>query len=166
MFGIMKKKKETYRQRWLKEHPEIHIHLPKDVHEKLLELENILGKNKNDIVKDLIKGVVINFNELKNEIMKEIGYKMHSLGYNSALQKFVESPDRFYEEIRNKYKIEPMLFSFPCFICEKPIIFSHADEDKDDIKIMIQEALFPYRHSHACCEEVKRGMRESCEHME
>jgi len=31
---------------------------------------------------------------------------------------------------------------------------------------MIQEALFPYRHSHACCEEVKRGMRESCEHME
>jgi len=166
MFGIMKKKKETYRQRWLKEHPEIHIHLPKDVHEKLLELENILGKNKNDIVKDLINGVVINFNELKNEIRKEIGYKMHSLGYNSALQKFVESPDRFYEEIRNKYKIEPMLFSFPCFICEKPIIFSHADEDKDDIKMMLKEALFPYRHSHACCEEVKRGMRESCEHME
>jgi hypothetical protein len=164
MFGIMKKKKETYRQRWLKEHPEIHIHLPKDVYNKLLELENILGKNKNDIVKDLINGVVINFNELKNEIMREIGLKSYIRGYNSALQKFVDFPDRFYEEIRNKYKIEPMLFSFPCSICEKPIIFSHEDEDKDDIKILIKEALF-HRNSHACCEEVKRGMRESCEHI-
>ena len=104
----MKKKKETYRQRWLKEHPEIHIHLPKDVFKKLLELENTLGKNKNDIIKDLINGVVFNFDEYRKKIEKEVGDKKFDEGYNSALKKFVESPDHFYNYIRRKYHMKKL----------------------------------------------------------
>jgi len=161
MFGIMKKKKETYRQRWLKEHPEIHIHLPKDVYNKLLELENILGKNKNDIVKDLINGVVISFDEYRKKIEKEVGDKKFDEGYNSAYQEFVEFPDDFYNYIRQKYHIIPMLFSVPCSICKKPMIFSHRYQD--EIKKTLDAAFYYWYHT--CCKDVKDGVKGSCEHI-
>jgi hypothetical protein len=158
-----KKKKETYRDKWLKEHPDIHIHLPRDVYEKLLKLENILGKSKNDIVKDLINGAAIKFEEYGKKIEEEIRNKIYNECYNATLELFLESPDIFYNEIRKKYKIDPILFSVPCLFCHKPIVFTHKDKYRDQIKdILYSQFRDAY---HDCCEEVMNGIRDTCEHM-
>jgi uncharacterized protein YlzI (FlbEa/FlbD family) len=45
----------------------------------------ILGKSKNDIVKDLINGVVMKFEEYKKKIEDEVKDKIYSKSYNDAL---------------------------------------------------------------------------------
>jgi len=110
-----KKKKETYRDRWLKEHPDIHIHLTKDVYEKLLKLENILGKSKNDIVKDLINGAVIKFEEYGKKIEEEIRNKIYNECYNAILELFFESPDIFI--IKLGKSIKSILCCFQYHVC-------------------------------------------------
>jgi hypothetical protein len=158
-----KNKKETYRQRWLKQHPDIHLHLPREVYDKLLKLENILGKSKTDIVKDLINGIVIKFDEYRKKIEDEIANESYVEGYDFALERFVNSPEGFYNEVKRKFKIEPMLFSVPCKYCKKPIVISHKDEDRDEIQGILN-LQFDYEY-HDCCDEVRDGKRDSCEHM-
>ena len=45
----------------------------------------LLGKSKNDIVKDLINGVVMKFEEYKKKIEDEVKDKIYSKSYNDAL---------------------------------------------------------------------------------
>jgi len=158
-----KNKKETYRQRWLKEHPDIHIHLPREVYDKLLKLENILGKSKNDIVKDLINGIVIKFDEYRKKIEDEIAAKEFNEGYDFALQEFKDFPERFYNVIKRKFNIEPFLFAVPCSVCKEPFIYAHDLENRDEI-IDILNIQFE-GSGHKCCFDVKKGKRESCKHI-
>jgi hypothetical protein len=54
-----------------------------------------------------------------------------------------------------------MLFSVPCSICEKPMIFSHRYQD--EIKKTLDAAFYGWYHT--CCKDVKDGIKGSCEHM-
>jgi len=124
----MTKKKETYKERWNKEHPLIQIRLPKDTYMKIEKLQTILGKHKNDIIKDLINGLVINFDEYKKNIEKDI--------YEYISKTALYEPIRFYEEFIKPYSEWFILFTTPCSYCGKPIIWTH--KSKNDLKRIIR----------------------------
>jgi hypothetical protein len=150
-----KKKGERYIDRWLKEHPRISLYLKKDQHDKILSI----ASKKNMGIKEFILSLIDGFEKYYNEIYN----KGRIDGYNAALEKFVKFPGGFYNEIKSKYKIEPALFSAPCSICKKPMIFNHTKPNWDKVKKALYEGFESWHH--VCCKEVEDGIRESCEHM-
>jgi hypothetical protein len=141
---MKKEKKLTYRQRWLKEHPDIHIHLPKNVYLQLKKLETILGKHKNDIVKDMINGLVINFQEYRDNIMKDIINEINTLLF--------DFPDLFYRRYIKPKQEWFFFFTIPCRKCGKPIEFTHKDpEAKKIFKRLVY--VFQDWYTHTECEK-------------
>jgi hypothetical protein len=150
-----KKKGERYIDRWLKEHPRISIYLNKEEYNRLLSIAD----SKKIGIKELILSIIDDFSKYYEQIYK----KGHEEGYNAALEKFKNDPHGFYIAIKNRYKIEPALFSVPCSICKKPMIFDHADSNWNRKKDILYKAFADWYH--VCCREVEEGKRESCEHI-
>jgi len=150
-----KKKGERYIDRWLREHPRISLYLNKEEYTRLMKIAN----SKNMGIKELILSMVDDVSKYYDSIYK----KAYEEGYNFALEKFKVNPRGFYAEIKYRYKIEPALFTVPCYYCSKPVIYSHADPNWNIKKETLYEAFEGIYH--ICCKEVVEGKRESCEHI-
>jgi hypothetical protein len=91
-------KKETYRERWLKAHPQIRLYLSKEEYELL---KQIADKNK------------MSYKEL---IMKTIhDIKGYEAGYEEAIRDISEGNENAKKYLE-KYKLE----FITCTICDKP----------------------------------------------
>jgi len=108
----MVKKKLTYRERWNKEHPLIQIRLPKDVYMEIEKLQTTIGKHKNDIIKDMINGLVVNFQDYRNNIL------------NDVIDEFINDPDFFYERHIKPNQKWFFFFTIPCRKCKEPMLFT------------------------------------------
>jgi len=150
-----KKKGERYIDRWLRDHPRISLYLNKEEYTRLVKIAD----SKNIGIKELILSMVDDVSKYYDSIYK----KGHEEGYNFALEKFKVNPRGFYDEIKDRYKIEPALFTVPCSYCLKPVIYSHADPNWNIKKETLYEAFEGIYH--ICCREVIKGKRESCEHI-
>jgi len=150
-----KKKGERYIDRWLRDHPRISLYLNKEEYTRLIKIAN----SKNIGIKELILSIIDDFSKYYDSIYEE-GYEE---GYNAALEKFKNNPHGFYAEIKDRYKIEPALFTVPCYYCLKPMIFSHEDPNWNRKKETLDKAFEGWHH--VCCREVVEGKRESCEHI-
>jgi hypothetical protein len=150
-----KKKGERYIDRWLKEHPRISLYLNKEEYTRLMKVAD----SKNMSIKEFILSLIGGYSKYY-EAIHLISYEE---GYNTVLEKFKNNPRALYVEIKKKYNIEPALFSVPCSICNKSLLCSHADSNWNKKKESLYEGFKDWYHT--CCNEVKEGKRESCEHM-
>jgi flagellar biosynthesis/type III secretory pathway protein FliH len=95
---MRKKKRETYYDRWRKEHPQVTFYLTKDEYETIKEL----AFSKNMTIKDFIVGVAKNIVNFKNEI-ENTRVESYNKGYQEGFQKGKqEGYNQGYQEGHNK----------------------------------------------------------------
>jgi flagellar biosynthesis/type III secretory pathway protein FliH len=103
-----RKKRETYYERWRKEHPQVTFYLTKDEYETIKEL----AFSKNMTIKDFIVGVAKNTINFKNEIKSAFdkgfqeGYsKGHDKGYKEG---YAQGHQEGYDKGFKEGKVEGM----------------------------------------------------------
>ena len=138
----MRKKKLTYRERWLKEHPKLVFYLDKKTYKYLNELESIKGIHKKDII--------LNYLNENLKIYENERNKIKEIVKDEIFREFIENPAEFYFYIKYKFKVEPILFSIPCKYCGKEIIVDYKDKKAKEIL----RKTFKYVHV-ACYENAK-----------
>lgn len=68
------------------------------------------------------------------------------------MYEFIENPRRFYDEVmkvaesRGLKNFEPALFTIPCPVCGKPMVFTHGDEDWPRVRAVLREAFREWAH--------------------
>jgi len=67
---------------------------------------------------------------------------------------FIDDPYFFYKKLmdyaeqRNLKRFEPALFTVPCSVCGKPIVFTHKDSDwKSEVRPTLLEAFRDWYHA-------------------
>jgi hypothetical protein len=152
-----KTKKETYYQRWMKQHIRISFYFDREEYEKLKEL----ASSKNMTVKELLLDLMEGFDKYYEEVYG----KGFDSGYESALYELCEYPWNAYNIMRDTVgDREVALFTVPCSVCGKPMVFTHKDENwSSEVRPTLLEAF--RRWGHVCCFEVRDGRRASCAHM-
>jgi flagellar biosynthesis/type III secretory pathway protein FliH len=103
-----RKKRETYYERWRKEHPQVTFYLTKDEYETIKEL----AFSKNMTIKDFIVGVAKNTINFKNEIKSAFdkgfqeGYsKGHDKGYKEG---YAQGHQEGYDKGLKEGRVEGM----------------------------------------------------------
>jgi len=139
-----KERGERYIDRWLREHPRISLYLKREEYERLKSLAESRGMSIKEFIMSLIQG----FNKYYEEIYKKGFDEGHEEGFDFALQVFYEDPAGFYKFFKEKYPdAEPALFTVPCPICSKPMIFTHKSENwGTEIKPTLYSAFRYWRH--------------------
>jgi len=139
-----KERGERYIDRWLREHPRISLYLKKDEYEKLKSLAESRGMSIKEFILSLIQG----FDKYYKEIYEKGFDEGHEEGFDFALQVFYEDPAGFYKFFKEKYPdVEPALFTVPCPICGKPMVFTHKSENwGTKIKPTLYSAFRQWRH--------------------
>jgi hypothetical protein len=152
-------KRETYYDRWRKEHVRVSFYFDRGEYERLKEF----ASSKNMTVKELVVSLMEGFEKYRSDIA---GSRREQ-----ALQAFLECPALFshlleahYPGGREKLQEGVAFFTLPCSICGKPMVFSHMDVNwETEIKPVLLEAFKEW--CHPCCIEVEEGKRGSCEHL-
>jgi hypothetical protein len=138
----MRKKKLTYRERWLKEHPKLVFYLDKKTYKYLNELESIKGIHKKDIL--------LNFLNQNLKIYEEERDKIKTIIKNEVIKELFENPIEFYFLYKTLYKVEPIFIGTKCVICKEPIILTHRDTE---IRQLIEKILKKAEYHHVECYE-------------
>jgi hypothetical protein len=92
-------KKETYRERWLKAHPQIRLYLSKEEYELL---KQIADKNK------------MSYKEIIMKALQDI--KGYEAGYEEAIRDISKGDERAVKYLE-KYNLQYI----PCAICGRPL---------------------------------------------
>jgi hypothetical protein len=139
----MAKKRETYRDRWLREHPRVTLYLDRLTYDRIKEL----AASKNMTVKEFILSIIEDFRKYYDDIAGKEWSRGFQDGYDAAIRDFYEIPWSFYEEFKKRYpNVEPALFTIPCSVCGKPIVISHrSDNWLREVKPWLLET-FSWRH--------------------
>jgi hypothetical protein len=149
-----KRKKETYRERWLREHPRISLYLSRDEYEALKRVADSQKTSMKEVVLNTIHGFSRYY---------EFAY---ADGFRDALKLFHSNPYKFYMKLVAEYPgaEEVALFTAPCLICGKPVVFTHRDREwAEMIRPILYQAFGKWYH--ICCREVEEGKRKSCIHL-
>jgi hypothetical protein len=160
-----KKKGERYIDRWLKEHKRISLYLKNKEYNRLMSIADSKNMGIKEFILSLVDGFSKYYSEIYDNAFDEAYQKGFNDGYEVALSNFLRSPDTFYQEIMDKYKVESALFSVPCEACKNLTIVSHTHPDWDKIKKFLYKQFVTHKFRHGCCQEVIKGKRASCEHM-
>lgn len=133
-------KKETYYQRWRREHPRLQLYLSRDDYEWL----SYMAERSKLSMKELVFEAIRDARKFYDEGVHE--------GYKSACETFILFPRAFYADVMEEARrrgiedFEPCLFTSPCSICGKPMIFTHADDNYDKVERHIREAFKNWHH--------------------
>jgi hypothetical protein len=146
--------------RYRETHPAISVRLTKSLKEALDAYRGDLSyakairkllEEKEDIIK--LKAEI----EKEKEEAEEKGYNE---GFSAALHMFIDDPDEFYELLMDEVSIlnlkdfEPALFTVPCSICGKPMVFTHKSGNwQKEIKPRLCKAFEKW--CHAVCTKKK-----------
>lgn len=146
----MRRKKERYIDRWRREHPRIQFHVSREEYNAIKELARAKNMTMKDLILECVRGAIRNFREEAKKQYKE-GWRK---GFEYAIQLFIDHPHSFYYEVMKmaeKLKLrrfEPALFTAPCPICRKPIVFTHGSEEwNEKIKPTLLNAFRYWRHA-------------------
>jgi len=138
--GKRKRRKETYYQKWRREHPRLQLYLSRDEYELLKRI----AEDKNVSMKELI------LNAIKGARMR--WRKAYLRGFKEALDKFIDEPHSFYWDVRERVEerglrgFEPCLFTSQCKYCGRPMVFTHKDGNYDEVKKYVREAFKNWYH--------------------
>jgi hypothetical protein len=80
----MAKKKESYRERWLREHPRISLYLRRDEYERLKSLAESRGMSIKELILSLVEGFEKYYEDIEGRAFEE--------GYEAAIEDFCERP--------------------------------------------------------------------------
>jgi hypothetical protein len=141
----MPKKKETYRDRWLREHPRVTFYLDRLTYDRLKELAASKNMSVKEFVLDhLIKG----FNEYYDDAYNSGFANGYKEGRNDVFKMFKDNPFGFYNEFKKMFpNADVALFVIPCSVCGKPMIFHHKKDNwVSDVKPVLLEAFRDWRH--------------------
>ena len=136
-------RRETYYQRWRREHPRIQIYVSKETYEWLKEKADAKGVSMKDLVLEAIR------RERDVELEKNLEFLR---GFYRALDLFIDDPWEFYVRVIDRARsrslkgFEPCLFTAPCMYCGKPIIFNYKLENYDEVKEALHEAFKNWYH--------------------
>lgn len=149
--GEEKEEGEKYIHRWLREHPRVTLYLKREEYEWLKELADRKGTSISELVREVIKNA------------KEFYYQGEDAGIDNTLDLFIDYPFHFYDmlmgraEERGLRGFEPCLFTIPCAICGKPIVYTHRDEGwASKVKPTLRKILGYPVHAE-CLKKLKRG---------
>jgi len=135
-----KRKKEKYIHRWLREHPQVRLYLSREEYEWLKELAEERGVSIKELVLEAIRDA--------KKFYEEGLFK----GSDDIRDEFIDSPKYFYEEVLDRARergiegFEPCLFTVPCSICGKPIIFTHKLENWSRVREKLHKAFSGWYH--------------------
>jgi len=140
----MPKRKERYVDRWCREHPRIQVYVDKGTYELLRRLAEERNTSLSQLVLDSIRD------------LKKVSEEMKEKGFLKALDLFIEDPLAFCilaisrASAKGIEDYEPGLFTLPCRICGKPVIFTHKDPKwRREIKPIL--AMYFGRAYHTNC---------------
>jgi len=153
-----KTKKETYYQRWMKQHVRVSFYFNREEYERLKELASSRGMTVKEFVMSLMEG----FGKYREDVEE----RARDEEFRFLLDLFVDDPQGFYDFVEDRVKegVELAFFTVPCSVCGKPMVFTHKDEDwETKVRPTLLEAF--RRWGHVCCLEVKNGRRASCTHL-
>jgi hypothetical protein len=152
----MAKKYPPSYYRYIKTHPAISLRLTEPLKKALDAYRGDLSyayairkllEEKEDIIK--LKAEA----EEEKKKAKEEGYNE---GFSAALHMFIENPNEFYKKLMEKASslelkdFEPALFTVPCSICGKPMVFTHKSKSNwQKIKPRLRKAFANWFHT-AC----------------
>jgi len=157
-----RRKKETYRDRWLKEHPRVSLYLDRDRYEMIKSM----AESKNMSVKEFILSLIDGFEKYYEDIEKRVYDRAFKQGYLFAIIDFTEDPEAFYEKFKKIYPDEePLFYTYPCSVCGQPVIANHRSNSAKTVREVVIKTLTESGWGHACCFEVKKGRRTSCSHL-
>jgi hypothetical protein len=152
-------KRETYYDRWRRQHIRVSFYFKREEYEKLKEL----ASSKNMTVKEFVVSLMEGFDKYREDV--ELKAREEEMNY--YIDSFLYNPREFYEEVRPEAEdegIEPVLFTLPCSVCGKPMLFTHKDENwSSEVRPILLEAFKGW--GHVCCFEVRDGRRASCTHL-
>jgi len=153
-----KAKKETYRERWLREHPRISLYLKRDEYERLKSLAESKGMSVKEFILSLIEGFEKYYEDIESRAFEE--------GYEVAIEDFCERPQWFYRKFKEIYpNEEPLFYTYPCSVCSQTVVSNHRSESAEIVRKTAVEALKEGGWGHKCCHEVVEGKRTSCSHL-
>ncbi|MET1160009.1 MAG: hypothetical protein ABWW65_03520 [Thermoprotei archaeon] len=144
-----RKKKETYYQRWRREHPSITIYFNKEEYEWIKREAEERGMT----VKELLLTAIRKKYRLFRKGLLE--------GLHIALDFFIDSPHTFHfllrrrAEVRGLKNLEVALFTIPCCVCGEPVLITHKDEEWKEIKAKLYRAFSLWGHAE-CIRKTKR----------
>jgi hypothetical protein len=151
-------KKETYYDRWRKQHVRVSFYFDREEYERLKELASSKGMTVKEFVLSLMEGFDKYYEDVEEKARNDESQFLTDL--------FVDDPRGFYYFVEDRVKegVELAFFTVPCSICGKPMVFTHKDEDWEaKVRPTLLEAF--RRWGHVCCLEVKGGRRTSCTHL-
>ena len=138
--GGRRKKRETYYDRWRREHPRIQLYLSREEYEWLKKLADEKGMSMKELILEAIRDAKKFYEEGEDDEA------------DTSCDLFIEYPKDFYELVLDRAEkmgikdFEPCLFTAPCSICGKPMIFTHKDKNYNEIRETLHEAFKYYYH--------------------
>jgi len=151
-------KKETYRDRWLREHPRISLYLRKEEYERLKSLAESRGLSVKELILSLVEGFEKYYEDIEGRAFEE--------GYEDAVEDFCEHPQWFYGKFKEIYpNKEPLFYTYPCSVCGQTVVSNHRSESAKIVRKAVIEALKEGGWEHKCCHKVVEGKRSTCKHM-
>lgn len=144
----------------LRGHPRISLYLRREEYEMLKSLAESKGISIKEFIMSLIQGFEKYYEDVRDEWFDK--------GFREAMALFLEYPQTFYsilvDEFPNAKEMEVALFTVPCSICGKPMVFTHRDLDwAKEVRPTLHQAFRNWYH--VCCKEVMEGKRKSCTHL-
>jgi len=159
-----RRKKETYYDRWRREHPRLQMYLNREEYEWLKREAEARGLSMKEFVLEIIRK---GYNGYKEGYDK--GYREgFDDGFNEALDKFILDPWEFYKRIIERVKklglkgFEPALFTIPCKYCGRPMVFTHKNENWGEIRETLYQAFSRWAHTK-CIEEARKQIAKALE---
>ena len=121
------KQGETYRQRWLKQHPPIMLYLNREDYDVLKKVSDSLGLSYREVLLNAVSDIKTLHDKLSKALEMTIENKAHQQGYDEGYRKGYEAGyEQALKDIRNakvpEYKIRALGLEYvKCAICKKPL---------------------------------------------
>jgi hypothetical protein len=148
-------KRETYYDRWRKQHVRVSFYFNREEYEKLKELASL----KNMTVKEFVMSLMEGFSRYYDDVYQE--------GHDAALKSFCVNPHMFFLSISTNLGKEFSkglgIIALPCEICGEPALIDPKHGYWEEAKRVLEERFGPF--IHACCSDVREGKRDWCFHI-
>ena len=129
--------RREYLRRWRREHPRLQLYMSREEYEELKEIAQEHGVSLKQLVLRAIRNT------------REVVREAEDNGFAKAIGLFVFRPREFYGKVLEFIEIareirdvpeEVALFTVPCCICRRPMVFTHADDNWVRIRRDLREA--------------------------